>query len=139
MASLLRLGLFVIPMALQAGEARADLVPGPPPPCSDGHRGDACEGAGSERGECQPVKCDAQSPYWRNAKGATECLACVVPPDPPVNDPPAVASAPAPKVPVAAPAPPPSRVPGRVLAIGTGLLLVGGLLALLRRQRRQGP
>ncbi len=84
--------------------------------------------------------CDERSELWRSAKGATECLACVVPPDVPVNDPPAAASAFAPKVPVPAPVPVarPSG-PGRALAIGTGLLLVGGILALLRRQRRQRP
>lgn len=120
--------------------ARADLTPGPPPACTEGHRGDACEGPGSERGICGPVECEERSPFWRAAKGATECLACVVPPDPPVNDPPlttgtATALAPPPRA-----SPPPvarSRTVGRVLAIGTGLLLVGGLLTLLRRRRKQ--
>ena len=120
--------------------ARADLTPGPPPACTEGHRGDACEGPGSERGICGPVECEERSPFWRAAKGATECLACVVPADPPVNDPPvttgtATALAPPPQA-----SPPPvarSRTVGRVLAIGTGLLLVGGLLTLLRRRRKQ--
>ncbi len=138
--SLVLAGALAAVISLGDAPARADLTPGPPPACTEGHRGDACEGAGAERGICEPVECDKRSPFWRAAKGATECLACVVPPDPPVNDPPATTgtatvSAPPPQ---ASPAPAPrSRTVGRVLAIGTGLLVLGGLLALLRRRRRQ--
>lgn len=123
--------LFALLTSLGPLLARADLV-SPPPPCKGKAAGDTCETLHLDRGVCTALNC-------KPGDGDT-CLQCVVPPDPPVNDPPAPsASSPStPPIPVPPPAPPspPSSRVSLALLLAVALGGLAGLFWWVRRSKR---
>jgi hypothetical protein len=136
-----------------AADARADLLPPRPPACTGSQRGDRCATYDQEPGACTPVGCSTSSRDWSVAKGASECLACELAPDPPLPpsppepsgdaraSTPSTSAAPTPR-PAPAEEPPPTPVPASqsvavpVVAGAIGVVVIGGVVVVLLRRRR---